>query len=503
MASEATVGPSTALPETYVSREARAALFGCAQQVDDVEAAVTGTFPSWINGSILMNGGANYTGMQHLFDGYAMLCKIRFIQGRVYGSQKYLQSKAYRHFEDTQSMRYMEFGTPLGNGLPPLQRLLKTLTLLFTEGIDGFSTDNASVNVIPLPTGSVLAVSEAVASTYHADPETLATGSQVKYDDAVPGQLTTAHPKMLEDGTIISFTRSFPFGGFHVYRQDPVTLKRTQIAFIRDWDPLSPCWVHDVAASRDHLVIVENPAFMRLTPLLTGSVESCLDWKPELGSRVHVVPLRPGAGEVRTYPAPAFFSLHNANAFEQDGCIHVDLNVYEDTDILKALLLDRIREYPGRDIPSSGLRRLSIPLSGGTSTLPSPQSLAPDESRHGDFFEFPCINPLRSGQKHRYVWGNGAVRPTNLSNALVKIDVDSGNVITWHEDGALPGGPVFVAAPEGSEEDQGVILSVVMSAAGTSFVLALDAANMTELGRASLSYAAPYRFHGTFLQGCA
>ena len=48
-----------------------------------------------------------------------------------------------------------------------------------------------------------------------------------------PGDLTTAHPKVLPDGTLVNFTRSFPLGGYHVYKQDPETLKRTQIAFIR------------------------------------------------------------------------------------------------------------------------------------------------------------------------------------------------------------------------------------------------------------------------------
>ncbi len=46
------------------------------------------------------------------------------------------------------------------------------------------------------------------------------------------GDLTTAHPKVLPDGTLINFSRTLPFGGFHVYRQDPRTLRREQIAFI-------------------------------------------------------------------------------------------------------------------------------------------------------------------------------------------------------------------------------------------------------------------------------
>ena len=38
----------------------------------------------------------------------------------------------------------------------------------------------------------------------------------------------------------------------------------------RDRDPMSPCWVHDMAASRDHLVILETPLYIRLVSLLVG-----------------------------------------------------------------------------------------------------------------------------------------------------------------------------------------------------------------------------------------
>lgn len=52
---------------------------------------------------------------------------------------------------------------------------------------------------------------------------------QFKFSDGVSGDLTTAHPSVLSDGTYVNFTRSVPMGGFHLYKQDPVTLKRTEV----------------------------------------------------------------------------------------------------------------------------------------------------------------------------------------------------------------------------------------------------------------------------------
>lgn len=61
----------------------------------------------------------------------------------------------------------------------------------------------------------------------------------------------------------------------------------------------------------------------------------------------------------------------------------------------------------------------------------------------------------------------------------------------------------FLPRPESNIEDDGVLLSIVMSHKGMSFLLVLDASNMQELARAELPYAVPYRFHGGFLPKAA
>ena len=46
-------------------------------QVDEVEAVVHGTIPDWLFECLVMNGGGDYSHMRHLFDGYALLSKVR------------------------------------------------------------------------------------------------------------------------------------------------------------------------------------------------------------------------------------------------------------------------------------------------------------------------------------------------------------------------------------------------------------------------------------------
>ncbi len=57
-----------------------------------------------------------------------------------------------------------------------------------------------------------------------------------------------------------------------------------------------------------------------------------------------------------------------------------------------------------------------------------------------------------------------------------------------------------MAAPDSADEDAGVLLSVVFDArSGSSFMLVLDAADLSELARAEAPHHIPYGFHGQFL----
>lgn len=57
---------------------------------------------------------------------------------------------------------------------------------------------------------------------------------------------------------------------------------------------------------------------------------------------------------------------------------------------------------------------------------------------------------------------------------VLKIDVESGSSQEWQEEGAFPGEPIFVPHPEAEGEDQGVLLSVVLSGRYTTFMMCCD-----------------------------
>ncbi|EFJ39336.1 hypothetical protein VOLCADRAFT_108677 [Volvox carteri f. nagariensis] len=233
---EAASSSTTFSSSAYVTKEARQTAFGLAkEQVEEANAPVSGNLPSWLRGTVVINGCGDYRGMEHLFDGFAFLTRIHLdgVTGRATASQRFLDTDAYRSFRKTGRMKYREFQTPVPADGPVgrVQVVLENIKALMSKG--RAFTDNASINLIPLPGNRLLALGETRSAAYIVDPATLATVRQVEYDDDFPGDLTTAHPKVAPDGSIMNFTRSLPLGGYHVFRQDPVTLRRTKIAFIR------------------------------------------------------------------------------------------------------------------------------------------------------------------------------------------------------------------------------------------------------------------------------
>ena len=65
-----------------------------------------------------------------------------------------------------------------------------------------------------------------------------------------------------------------------------------------------------------------------------------------------------------------------------------------------------------------------------------------------------------------------------------------------------PGEAIFLPHPEGREEDEGILLSVVLDGTrGKSYLLILDAREFTEVGRAEMESVVGFGFHGAHVGG--
>jgi carotenoid cleavage dioxygenase-like enzyme len=161
-----------------------------------------------------------------------------------------------------------------------------------------------------------------------------------------------------------------------------------------------------------------------------------------------------------------------------------------DARIIELLELERLRTGTNHSSLAARPLRLTLPAGGGRALA---RELADVD------LELPRINyRAHNGLPYRYAYGASAGDAAFLKR-LAKVDVTDGSVTLWDEPDAWAGEPVFVPRPGAEAEDDGVVLSVVLdAAAGTSFLLVLDAATFTEVARARAPHHIPFGFHGQF-----
>jgi carotenoid cleavage dioxygenase-like enzyme len=305
-----------------------------------------------------------------------------------------------------------------------------------------------------------------------------------------PGQHTVAHPhRAPRSGELVSYATHFgPLSAYRVYAQDERTKQRRMIARL----PVQrPSYMHSFAITERYIVLVEFPFVVIpvAIPLSGRPFIKNYQWRPRYGTRFRVLDLN--TGNLRgTYQGEPFFAFHHVNAYERGDDIVLDLCAYDNPDIIGALCLDRLRTADIH-LPEPHLRRYRLRLSGGDVTrepLP-PVSL-----------ELPRIDYDRcNGRPYHYVYGTGSEGDGGFPDRITKVDVEDGTSTVWSEPGTYPGEPVFVPTPHAEPEDTGVLLSVVLDpAAGISFLLALDATDLSEIARARIPHHIPFGFHGSY-----
>jgi len=436
-----------------------------------------GRLPDWLQGSLVRTGPAKWEvgsrTMNHWFDGYAMLHRFGISNGEVSYANRFLQTKAYRAAEEKGEIVYSEFATD------PCRSLFARVFSMFSPKI----SDNANVNLVKLGERYISMTETPIPVEF--DGETLETVG-VAYE--TPGLLTTAHPHLdRSTGGMLNYAAKV--GPRNRYRFFHVPPDEAEPQVIGELPVKEPAYMHSFGLTERWLVLAEFPLVVNpiSIPLSGRPYIENYRWKPELGTRFTLIDRSTGkaTGPFETDP---FFCFHHVNAYEENGEVVVDACTYANAQIIEDLYLDRLRE--GKPADRAEMRRFRIDL--GTQEVTSEQL--------AEGLELPRINYGRNNERpYRYAWGIDM--ESGWLDRIVKVDTEERNTIEWHEEGCSPGEPVFVAAPGSSEEDAGVLLSVVFDArSGNSFMLVLDATDLTELARAEAPHHIPYGFHGQFVR---
>lgn len=456
------------------------------QEVDGLPLKVEGVLPEWLTGRLLRTGPAKFEvgprSYTHWFDGLAMLHAFDFSKSIVRYSNRFIRSRAYCEAMEKGRIVRGEFMTD------PCRTIFGRVMAIF----DPKPTDNANVSVSVLAEETVALTETPMPISF--DPHTLETHGRLEFSPFIKGQVSTAHPH--SDGER-SYSYVVEKGRHSTYRLfvDEKGVQRV----LAELPVERPSYMHSFGMSEHYLVLAEFP--LRVNPLslvLSGKpFITNYRWHPEVGTQFTVVDKAGGIVVARAKAAPCF-CFHHVNAHEADGALLVDLLAYPDATIIDNLRLDRLRA--GAQVnPTSTLTRFRIPLGGHGSGIAEIQPKPLCDTR----IELPRIDySRRAGRSYRCVWGTGQSGSENFLDTITKIELSASAPATatsWAEPGCFPGEPVFVPRPAGIGEDDGVVLSVVLDAgAGTSFLLVLDAATLTELARASVPHHIPFGFYGNY-----
>jgi len=108
---------------------------------------------------------------------------------------------------------------------------------------------------------------------------------------------------------------------------------------------------------------------------------------------------------------------------------------------------------------------------------------------------------MNTNPDYRFVYAVSVNKENNLGfyNQILKVDIKQRKDQFWFETGCYPGEPVFVGKPGRSDEDEGVILSVVLDEkVASSFLLVLDASSFEEIARVGIPQAILFGYHGAY-----
>ncbi|KAK5266751.1 hypothetical protein LTR99_007363 [Exophiala xenobiotica] len=353
------------------------------------------------------------------------------------------------------------------------------------------------------------------------DPETLEPVGLARQNTLHPelgGAGSGAHARSdPSNGDLFNYNLDFGHTGtYRVFRVSAATGKTSILGKFHH----TAAYLHSLFLTENHVVLcVWNSTYKAggASILWTQNLLDAMVWNDQHPATWFVIDKRPveegGKGLVAKYESAPFFCFHTINAYEEpsnleDGSIDIvaDLAAYEDMDVLHRFYLDNLisdspkaAEYMKSLDPAvrPNYRRYRLPLVSAGTAHKSSTAVLEYESSKADALELPTINPRMVTQKHRYMYGIVDTGKSTFADGLVKHDAETHTVIRWSKHGHTAGEPIFVPDPRSSEEDGGVLLTVVLDGlAGQSYLLVLDAKMMIEVGRAHVNGALGFGFHG-------
>ncbi len=398
-------------------------LFPVADELDVDGLAVSGQLPEGLRGSFVRNGPNPLfapIGRYHMFDGDGMLHGVTFGDRGVSYRNRWIRSKGL-----TAEVR---LGRPVYPGLGDVMSFPDPELV----GDAGPVKNPANTHVIR-HAGHLLALWEGGLPT-EITPE-LDTVGEYDFDGRLRGAMT-AHPRLdPRTGEMFGFSYSVfdPVIRYFVVDASGELVHRAKLPVP------APVMMHDFLITEDHAVFFDSPIVFDVENLGKGPM---VQWRPENGTRIGVLPRRGTAEEIRWFEIDPGHVQHFWNGWVEGDRIEFSGTRFEHpnfgidpTAAEGESAMDHTPPYPAR---------FWVDLAAGTAGWEQTDDLGGDFARFNDDYD---------GVRSRFHYMSATVAPDRRLgdfDSIVRYDDATGERQVWSSGPAgHVGESVFAADPAG------------------------------------------------------
>ncbi|NXQ01093.1 BCDO2 oxygenase, partial [Vidua macroura] len=318
---------------------------------EPIPAKIKGHIPKWINGNLLRNGPGKFEfgndKFNHWFDGMALLHQFQLAHGTVTYRSRFLQSSSYLRNSQHNRIVASEFGTLampdpcksiFGRFLSrfePLHPTLLIMNKICSSSSDFHKTDS-------------LGSSALTENLWHL---------QVDWSKFIAVNGATAHPHYEPDGTTYNMGNSYGKHGssYNIIRVPPQesghgdTLEGAKVlCSISPRDRAKPSYYHSFGMTENYIIFIEQPLKLNLLKIITSklrgkAIYDGISWEPQHNTYFHVVNKHTGEVLPGCWCSKPFVSFHQINAFEERGCVVLDLCCQDQGTSLALYTLQNLR----------------------------------------------------------------------------------------------------------------------------------------------------------------
>jgi len=503
----------------------------------------SGSLPTWLEGSLVRhacgvfgNVDTNTTmidTIDHLFDCITMLQSYHFHDGKATYSNQFLdtnQLQVWKKYNEDMRQSSLWFETVYSNqNITAMEKEEEDMTQLdrpySTAHVSWWTLGDKAVAFGEYINGASMDVhNNKYIGNFLLKPSLWEGWSAVN----VP-----AHEQTDENGmvwTVVAVVKAGESGNLHqkrvIIKIDPTTMNQTaegeysypdvdfQLCKQGEVypDPATRFgYMHAIQLTKKYIILPEtsylnDPCSTIHYDNNLGRYDQSYTYEPTVKSNVYLMDRT--TKEVTKIPIDPMFATHSMGAFEDDttGNIYFDMMTYANADIYTKWTY-RQHAVSNEDYPNDLTRLVRYTIDrnlhwrGLKSLIKSPDADVGTKA-----FEFPSMNPAYHGKPYKYIYT--IQNPFKRFGALIKLNVETG-IVTRKEmpDGYFPTEPIFVAAPDATNEDDGVVVvGGINGKDKVGFILAFNASNMEMIYQADAPKLTLFGLHAhfyPFTKGCS